>query len=309
MKINGLGLYVSILYNLHVAPSITSQGRSLISSAICCFEMFLSNNVKFSSLNDIVTFIDNVRLDMKDCKYNDYEILDMDKHIDITQCFEKLIMTCGYKYIPDTDDLDIVWKILQDCTPIEINRLFYKNNLYAFMENSICTNLMRDIVTGLKVPYMEPKKPPKEIKSQLDQLKDLLLEYVFYNHQIMDRMDRNKNMIKNVSVISDTDSSFVSLDAWYHYNLNKLMGIDMPILHQTIDLVQFLNDEKLDIDPTGLDKPVTFYSTDEYGDAKDPHIYDAVTFEDPDLDYDFYNEEIIEVKRAIDPCKIIPQDG
>ena len=35
----------------------------------------------------------------------------------------------------------------------------------------------------------------------------------------MDRMDRNKNMVKNVSIISDTDSSFVSLDAWFVLHL------------------------------------------------------------------------------------------
>ena len=97
------------------------------------------------------------------------------------------------------------------------------------MENTIPTDLMRKIVMGLKTPYMEAAKPPKEVKYELDQLRDLLLEYVFYNHQIMDRMDRNKNMIKSVSIISDTDSSFVSLDAWYNYNVNKLKGIDMPI--------------------------------------------------------------------------------
>lgn len=272
--------------------------------------MFLSNNVKFSSLNDVVSFIDNVRMDMKDYVYDDYAILDRDKFISITQCFEKIVMTCGYKYIPDIDDLDIIWKILQNCTQVEINRLFYKNNLYAFMENTIPTDLMRKIVMGLKTPYMEAAKPPKEVKYELDQLRDLLLEYVFYNHQIMDRMDRNKNMIKNVSIISDTDSSFVSLDAWYNYNVNKLMGVDMPILHQSIDVVQWLKDMHMDdVDPTGQSIPVTFYPTDEYGDPIDPHIKDAVTFEDPELDYDFYNEEIIEQKRMFDPCTIIPQDG
>ena len=54
--------------------------------------MFLSNNVKFSSLNDVVSFIDNVRMDMKDYVYDDYAILDRDKFISITQCFEKIVM-------------------------------------------------------------------------------------------------------------------------------------------------------------------------------------------------------------------------
>ena len=59
-----VGLYVSILFDLNIAPAVTSSGRSLISSAIMCFEGFLGNNVKFGNLNDILTFIDNVRMDV-----------------------------------------------------------------------------------------------------------------------------------------------------------------------------------------------------------------------------------------------------
>lgn len=275
--------------------------------------MFLSNNVKFSCLNDVVTFIDNVRCESGSWKYSDFDILDYNKNIDITQCFEKIVMTCGYKYIPDEDDLDIIWKILQGCNQVELNRLFYKNNLYSFMENTICHNLMVQILTGLDRPYMEPMKPPKKIVEPLNYLRDLLLEYVFYNYQIIDRMDRNKNMVKNVSIISDTDSSFVSLDAWYNYNLQYLQGIDMPILHQSIDVVKYIEglEKKFDVsyDPTNMKIAMKDIPVDEYGDPKDPHEFDAITFEDPELDYDFYNEEIIEAKRWTDPCTIIPQDG
>ena len=45
-----IGMYTSLLYNSNVATSITSQGRSLVSSMTLCFEQFLANNVKFGSL-------------------------------------------------------------------------------------------------------------------------------------------------------------------------------------------------------------------------------------------------------------------
>ena len=304
---------MSIIYNLHVAPSITSMGRSLISSAIMCFEMFLSNNVKFASLNDILTFIDNVRCEAKDWKFDDRYVLDKDKFVTAEECFYKIIYTCGYKYIPDHEDLDIVWNIIRNCSQTELNRLYYKNNLYSFMDNSIMQNLLIEILSKLKLPYMEPLKPPKEIIEPLNKLRDYLLEYVFYCYQIMDRMDRNKNMVKNISIISDTDSSFVSLDAWYHYVLDVVKFRDFPILHQRLDVIEYCKAIEKEsgqwIDPTDKNTTVSFFDVDDWGDPIDPSFRDVIQFEDPDLDYDFYNDEIIEQQKAIDVCTFIPQDN
>ena len=315
-----IGLYVSILFDLNIAPAVTSTGRSLISSAILCFEGFLGNNVKFSSLNDILIFIDNVRLEYSSWQYNDYEILPIEGFVSLEEAFTKLILNCGYKYIPSYEDMDTVYRILQSCNQIELNRLFYKNNLYCFMDLPIARNLMISIITNMQTPYIEPAKPPKEIVPQLNELRDLLVEYVFYNHQWMDRMDRNKNMIKNVSIVSDTDSSFVSLDAWYHYNMTYLKDYDSPILHQKIDLFMKLEKEKKSdywkdkeipewYNAINKTEVVEFLDTDEFGDLKDPSRLNGIEFLDNEKDYDFYNQEIIEKKRLINALEIIPQDN
>ena len=316
IDVNGIygliGLYISILYNSSLAPSITAMGRSLISSAIMCFEMFLANNVLFGSLDEILVFIDNVRIEADKWKFNDYDILDKDKHISVEECFYKIMSTSGYKYIPTNDDMSIVWDILKKCSPIELNRLYYKNNLYSFMDNSICRELMVSILSNLNSPYLEPLNPPKNIIPQLDRLKDLLLEYVFYNHQIIDRMDRNKNMIKKVSVISDTDSSFVSMDAWYNYNLSYLKNYDFRIMHQSIDVVKYIEEiEKNNgyyLNPDGATIAVTFAKKDEFGDF-DPKIFNAIEFIDDEIDYDFYNDEVISFKKSIDCVTFLPQDN
>lgn len=303
------GLYVSIIYNLHVAPSITSMGRSLISSAICCFEMFLSNNVKFGSLDEALVFIDNVRQEKRE--FDDFDILDQD--ITPEECFYKVATTFGYKYIPTEKDLQIVWDIICGCNQEELNRLYYKNNIYSFLDNTVCKDLLIKILVNLDVPYMEPMKPPKCIEDDLNRLKDLLLEYVFYNHQVIDRMDRNKNMIKNISIISDTDSSFVCLDVWYHYVLDIVKGMDMNILHQELDVVNYCKElskeENSFVDPTYLRTLIKKCKVDEYGDLVNPDEHSIITFLEPNLDYDFYNQKIIEEERFIDILKIIPQDN
>ena len=316
-----IGLYLSFLFDLNAAPAITSTGRSLISSAIMCFEGFLGNNVKFGSLNDILTFIDNVRMEYKDWKYDDFEVLGYDGFVTIEECFNKLMMNCGYKYIPTEQDMDMVYRIIQNCNQRELNRLFYKNNLYCFMDLPVARDLMIRIVTGMQSPYIEPAKPPKEIVKELDQLRDYMIEYVFYCHQYIDRMMRNKEMIKTVSVVSDTDSSFVSLDAWYHYNIAYLSQYDCPIIHQQIDVFKMIEAEKKRDDYFWKDSEtpewynasnkipaISYMKVDEFGDVDESELQ-AIEYLEDKLDYDFYSQEIIEQKRAIDVTKIIPQDN
>ena len=325
IDVNGIygviGLYLSFLFDLNAAPAITSTGRSLISSAIMCFEGFLGNNVKFGSLNDILTFIDNVRMEYKDWKYDDFEVLGYNGFVTIEECFNKLMMNCGYKYIPTEQDMDMVYRIIQNCNQKELNRLFYKNNLYCFMDLPVARDLMIRIVTGMQSPYIEPAKPPKEIVKELDQLRDYMIEYVFYCHQYIDRMMRNKEMIKTVSVVSDTDSSFVSLDAWYHYNIAYLSQYDCPIIHQQIDVFKMIEAEKKRDDYFWKDSEtpewynasnkipaISYMKVDEFGDVDESELQ-AIEYLEDKLDYDFYNQEIIEQKRAIDVTKIIPQDN
>ena len=317
-----VGLYVSILFDLNIAPSVTSIGRSLISSAILCFEGFLGNNVKFGSLNDVLIFIDNVRMEYHDWKYDDYEVLGFNGFISPEECFNKIMMNCGFKYIPTDQDMDTVWRIIQNCNQIELNRLFYKNNLYCFMDLPIARDLIVKIITEMKVPYIEPANPPKEIVNDLNALRDLLLEYVFYCHQYMDRMIRNKEMVKTVSIVSDTDSSFISLDAWYNYNIQYLKDYDCPIMHQQIDVYKFLEEEKKRKDYFWADTETPEWynaidnrlatktlKVDSFGDIVDELELAAIEFLDDKKDYDFFSEEIIAQRRSIDATKIIPQDN
>lgn len=312
-----IGLSISFLFDLNVAPSVTSTGRSLISSAIMCFEMFLGNNVKFGSLDDILVFIDNVRSEYHNWKFDDNVILGHSGFVDVYETFNKLILNAGYKYIPTEQDMDIVLKILQGCTQTELNRIYYKNNLYGIMDTWYARNLMINIFNNMDFPYMDPAYPPVNIRPYLDELKDLLLEYVFYCYQIHDRMDRNKNMIKKISLISDTDSSFVSLDAWYNYNIEYLKQYDFKILHQNVEIAKLV--EKLEKNNEDIPEylkdiqhrkfALKFYDVDEFGDIVNGHIMDSIRFEDPEYDYDFFNQEKIEIKKLINPIETLPQEN
>lgn len=273
-----LGQASSIFYNIYVAASITAEGRSLITSVILFFEMFLSNNVKFGSFDEIITYIYHVISEKNTRKYNDRIILD--RNVSREECFAKIIYTCGdiiegrVKWLPSDKEMDIIWRILLSLPQEDINRLYYKNNLIAFADNSSITRAIIYILESLKSPFMNPNEPPEEIKVELETLTDLMREYVYYRYPIFDKIDKRDSMIMNVCAISDTDSAIVCLDGWYRYILDKVKDMSFTISTREFDIDEDISDE-----------PST------------------------ELDYDFVRDEIITREKKIKLMTVVPQEG
>ena len=213
-------MYLSIYYNLHVAASVTAQGRHLTSNAGMCFEMFLANNVKFASLDEVLTFIDNVNEEQNEWKFNDEDILD--RNITVDECFLKLAYTCGFEWIPEEEDLNIIWDILNKLPQKVINRLYYKNNLIEFISNSKISKMIDSLLTMMTEPFLNPNEPPECIKDELDVFTEIVMEYVYYHYFILNCVDRMDNMEMSIKMISDTDSTIICLDHWYEYVLNNI---------------------------------------------------------------------------------------
>lgn len=283
MKIdaNGLygacGMYSCIYYNLYVACSTTAQGKSCNAAAALFFESFLNNNVPFGSMNELVTFIHNVIKEER--FYSDADILD--ENITIEECFYKLMASTGWGWIPSEEEMEIIWNMITQLGQEDINRLFYKNNLFHFVDNSRVKNAILNFLCKLDKPYMDPNVIPEEAKEELEVVYDLMREYVYYQYQIIDRLDKMYYLIRSNSIIQDTDSAIISLDGWYRYILQFCDGIPMTIKNQVCDLDKILDGES------------------DYARPSPEKV----------LDYDFLNDEIIEVDRFTDPMVIIPQDN
>ena len=283
-----LGMFTSLVFNINVATSITSQGRSLISSVIMLFEMFLNNNVKFGSLDQVLVFINNVVKEKGERKYRDRDILDHD--ITAANCFAKLIQSCGYRWFPNMDEMEIIWRVVENLSQEDLNRVYYKNNLIEFMSNQTMIKAIQYIMMKMEDPFMNPLKPDPKLIPELDEFTNLLKEYVYYHYQIIDRIDRAEHMIRSVVMISDTDSAIVSLDGWYRFILPYVKDLDLKIKkHYT--------------------NPLYFYEKDEFGDIIDPKYMKALTFHDIEYDYDFWDDELIEMEHISNPLIELPQDG
>ena len=153
MKILVLGQCSSMYYNIYVSEAVTRQGRSYISCSIMLFEAFLGNNVKFNSLNEVITFIHNVVHEKNERELVDSYILDRD--ITKEECFFKLLNNADpLIWVPTKKEMSLVWERLRGVSKEDINRLYYKNNLYSFADLPIVSDLIIKILCTLQEPFI-----------------------------------------------------------------------------------------------------------------------------------------------------------
>lgn len=279
-------MFTCLIFNINVAGSVTAQGRALISTVTLFFESFLNNNVKFGSLDEVLVFINSVLKEDRSYKDSVY----LEHYPSIAETFTKLCLSCGYRWYPNEDEMQVIWEVVCKLGQEDLNRIYYKNNLYEFLENPKIGEMIIKIMKTLKNPFFNSLKPPKEILDILDDFTDLVKEYVYYDKMIIDRIDRCASMIKSTIMISDTDSCIISLDAWYRFVLNLVKDEDISIAKfDPIDVLDFIK-------------------KDEFGDIEDLDSINPLMFKEREEHYDFMNDEIIYEDHEIEPFVMTPQD-
>lgn len=198
------GAPTSLFFNLECATAITAKGKQLISVATCAFESFLGDNVPFLDMNDCLIFIKNILKENTTRKFSD-DILDND--ISIYKVYDRLINNFDTDSCTDFDK-DVILRLLKNCSKEDLNRIYYKNNIFEFLRNKKIKKLYRKMIVNTEI-YTNPDedKTPPELKMMLEEMWDYLKEFVLYNHEYVDRVFRVKNKMRRVALVIDTDSN------------------------------------------------------------------------------------------------------
>lgn len=212
------GARTSLFYNLYSALSITGKGQTLISTAMMCFEAFLSNNITFRNVDECIVFIKNIAAESADKKHQDRVVLD--RPISVDEVYRKLLST-----FDDPSDCrqEIIVPILMSLTSEQLNLLYYKNNLIEFCRNESVKSLMHDFALRTEV-FNNPAKVPEDIVDDLTYMWELIQEYVFYNYPTFDRLHRLKTQKRKSVLIIDTDSNFLNLNPWYQFAMDEVFN-------------------------------------------------------------------------------------
>lgn len=202
-----LGAPTSQYFNLYTAQSITATGQSLISTTNSTFEYFLSNNNPFYDMNDCLQFISNVLKDPKTMDGSFLENQDREKVIDYI---------CTLFFNKRDCKREIISTVIYGCTQDEVNRIYYKNNIYEFVKLKPIDKIIRYIFDNVNI-FQDPNKVPKEIQEPLHQLWEYLDEFVAYRSFAFDRIERLKTKERHTVTTIDTDSNMLCLLKWIEY--------------------------------------------------------------------------------------------
>lgn len=214
------GSPITFFYNLYCAASTTATGQSLISTAMCTFEDFFSDNVKFIDFDDCSVYINNV---INDPCEMEMTILDDKK---IHQVFERL----KNKFINFKEEYNyLLFDILLSLDQDNLNRLYYRNNLYEFSRLPVIKNLLFKI-TDETSRFLDPNKLPEESEDDLKLLWDYYKNFVVHNHFAFNRIGRLLMDKRDTVCTIDTDSNMLTLSPWIDFMLDEVVKGDKKIL-------------------------------------------------------------------------------
>jgi hypothetical protein len=217
------GSPITYFYNLYCAVSTTATGQSMISTAMCCFEDFFSDNVKFIDFDDCSQYISNI---VNEPFNGDLSLVEDKKAHEV---FERL----KEKFIEYKEDYNYpLFSMLLNIDQDNLNRIYYKNNLYSFARLPKVKKLLFKIIDETDL-FLDPNKPPKENKSDLELLWSWIDEWVVYNYFAFNRIGRLTCDPRDTVCTIDTDSNMLCLAPWFDFMIDEVIKGDRKIMEST----------------------------------------------------------------------------
>lgn len=226
------GAPTSNFFNIFTATSVTATGQSLISTTELAFEAFMTNNVPFIDADDCINFIRNV---VKEKRTMDDKFL---PNITIEKLLNRLESTFYWGHCSEKD-LDLIFKYLINLDQRDINRIYFKNNLYEFSMIPKIRNKLSIIMNKVE-SFKDPNEVPESIKDKLEDLWDYYKEFVFYNHFAFNRIDRLKKDRRKTVVTVDTDSNMLNLNPWIIFLKKNIINVDEKLASRDADELRFI---------------------------------------------------------------------
>lgn len=233
------GSDITYFFNLYCAVSTTATGQSMISTAMCAFEDFFSDNVRFIDFDDCSNFITNI---INEPFNGDMSLVEDKK---VHEVFERL----KNKFLDYKDNYNHpLFSMLMNIDQDNLNRIYYKNNLYEFARQPKVKKLLFKIIDETEL-FLDPNKPAKEVVGDLELLWSWMEEFVDYNYFAFNRIGRLTCDTRDVVVTIDTDSNMICMAPWVDFMIDEVINNDEKIMSTTKRKYTYMiNDQEMTFD-------------------------------------------------------------
>jgi len=225
------GAPTSNFYNLYTASSITNSGQSLIATAEMAFETFLENNAPFNNLEECVFFLTNVIKEKRNLNDNFLENIS-------SKQLMKYLKKRFFNYKKEYNSF--ILNYLLSLSQKDINRIYYKNNIFEFSKLRKIRNLLSYIIENIDT-FKNPNKIPNNVKDDLELLWKLYKEFVFFNFSPYNRIRRLKYDERKTVVGSDTDSTIMTIDKWVKFIKYNIIDVNDKLINKDKTELKFIS--------------------------------------------------------------------
>lgn len=275
----GSGAPTAAFYTKYSPAATTLMAQSIITTMAAFFEGFVGDNQKFFSVNECYDWMRHVIQKTKP----------IPKWVNRPTASQVAKRIKLHFYILSMADFKGIDAYVSNCTQDQLTYLYYANNLNQFVHDHIyVANLIREILRNLpkyqaaveKVPdefqsmfpggdrdaidaynkwmsaemFLNPYKVPKCIKPYMDELKELISQFIYVEYITPDSIIKLNNHKRNTVLLVDTDSNIINADLFVSYILREVLPgetFGRPKMYNEMILVNVLA-ALLDVNVAGL---------------------------------------------------------
>ena len=216
------------------------MAQSIITIIAAFFEGYVGDNQKFYHINEMSDWAYHV---MKDDELPKWIYIPIPEEV----ATRLKLHFINYNIADD----DLINSFVSNCTPPELTRLYFANNLKELIRrNSKPRKLILDILTtlplyeaGREIPeiykdkfdkldkynqwvahemFMNPYSPPDCIKSKMQSLSDMINSFCFVEYLTPDSIVKLNNDTRTAVLLVDTDSNVVNANLFVEFILNEI---------------------------------------------------------------------------------------
>ena len=213
----------SFFYNPYFGPAVTYTGVVIITTSMNVFEKFMSANVSFRKLHDILTYVNNI---IKE-DYNPYEYVTsgVDKEIVIEFLYSKLMDKTP-------NNKRIIKNVINGLSEIDTLKVYLKNNIYETIDRS---PKIQEILKGMlgNTDFLDPNEPPEAYMDGLSEMWTILDTLVHYDYLDFYRYENSEYGERKTILTVDTDSNFLYLYPFFKYCKDKFNIDDTEMIRMT----------------------------------------------------------------------------